>query len=145
MDPALDILVVDDHPDLGRVMVRLLSLGGYTAAHVKDGPSALERVRQTRPGLVLLDIMMPGMNGLDVLRAVREDPALRTLPVVVYSALDDSASRREAMALNAQGYIVKGRIDAESLRALVAQHLPARPAARQGPHTAASASGAAVG
>lgn len=128
MQKAVDILVVDDHPDLGRVMVRLLTLAGYVAAHVKDGPAALQHLRQSRPGLVLLDIMMPGMNGLDVLRAIREDAALRDQPVVVYSALDDPASRREALSLDAQGYIVKGRIDAESLRAIVAQHLPAKAA-----------------
>jgi CheY-like chemotaxis protein len=133
-----DILVVDDHPDLGWVMVRLLTLGGYRAAHAKDGPSALRKIRDARPGMVLLDIMMPGMNGLDVLRAVRADAELRDLPVVVYSALDDPATRREALSLNANGYVVKGRIDAESLRTLVAEHIPDRGPAKAG----AAASGA---
>ena len=117
------ILVVEDHPDLGRAMTRLLKASGYDAAWADDGPEALAAMRRSLPDLCLLDVMMPGMSGLDVLRQVRADAALAGLPTVMFTALDDAATRREAADLGAREYVVKGRIDADSLGALVRRHV----------------------
>lgn len=115
------VLVVDDQPDLCTVLVRLLRLCGYDAASAEDGEAALDFVRATPPALVILDVMMPGMNGFDVLAALRADPRTTGLPVVMYSALNDPASRRQAMALGAQDYLVKSMAGYEELRQVIAR------------------------
>ena len=84
-----------------------------------DGAEALEHVRREPPGLVVLDVMMPGMSGLDVLAALRADPETAAVPVVMYSALADPAARRTALALGAADYLVKGRASYDELRAAV--------------------------
>ena len=126
------VLVVEDHPDLGRAMSRLLQASGYEAVWADDGPTALETIRRSPPDLILLDVMMPGMSGMDVLRQVRADPVLAALPaIVMFTAMDDAATRREAADLGAREYVVKGRIDAATLAALVRRHLgPAATAGR---------------
>ena len=114
------VLVVDDHPDLCRMMVRLVELAGHPATCAADGQAALDAIRRgPPPSLVLLDIMMPGMAGWDVLRAVRADPALDCVSVVMCSALGDPDARRRAVALGAQDYLVKGQFGADDLFAIV--------------------------
>lgn len=121
-NPKTSVLIVDDHADLGRAMVTLLKLGGYEASRVEDGEKALASIRLSPPSLVLLDVMMPGLSGIDVLRAIRSEPGMADQPVVVYSSLDDPTCRRQALDLGAREYVVKGRLDGESLRVLVERH-----------------------
>ena len=113
------VLVVDDHPDLCELLARLLRLGGHAAACSTDGAEALDLVRREPPGLVVLDVMMPGMSGLDVLAALRADPETAAVPVVMYSAFADPAARRKALALGAADYLVKGWASYDELRAAV--------------------------
>lgn len=101
------VLVVDDHPDLGTALVRLLKLSGHDAVAVMDGESALAFVHSTPPSMVILDAMMPGLSGYDVLAALRADPTTKALPVVMFSALSGAHARLKAMELGAQDYLVK--------------------------------------
>lgn len=102
------VLVVDDNPDLCDVLVRLLCRSGFAADHADDGPAAMNAVRARPPAVVVLDVMMPGLDGFAVLRALRDDPRTAGVPVVMYTALDDPAARRRALAMGAQDYLVKG-------------------------------------
>jgi DNA-binding response OmpR family regulator len=95
------ILVVDDHPDLATVVARLLARSGHDAACADDGQSALDHVRTTPTAMVILDVMMPGLDGFDVLREMRADPRTRGVPVVMYSARGDPAAKRRAADLGA--------------------------------------------
>lgn len=80
------VLVVDDEEGI-RVLCRVnLELGGYEVSEAADGIEALEKARSTRPDLMFLDVMMPRMDGWEVLRQLKEDPATASIPVVMLTA-----------------------------------------------------------
>lgn len=79
------MLVVDDSPTIRAVLGKMLSQDGYEVSKAGDGESALALARSEKPGLVFLDIVMPGMNGFAVLRALRRDPATHDIPIVMIS------------------------------------------------------------
>jgi len=80
---------------------------GATVLVARDGEEALAQVRDNHPHAIILDIMMPKMNGLDVLRALYEDSSTKNIPVVILTALDDQEKRRVAAEYGAADYIVK--------------------------------------
>lgn len=121
------VLVVDDNLENCRPLVRLLRHMGHNAAWATSGEDALAFLGRERVKLVILDVMMPQMDGFDVLRAVRAEPRHDGLPVVMYSASSDAEDIARATRLGAQGYLVKGRTDYDLLQAAVEAHLGGRP------------------
>jgi CheY-like chemotaxis protein len=113
------ILVVDDHQDVAQGLVRLLQRSGYQAEAVDDGETALRFLEHIRPEAVLLDVMMPEMDGLQVLRAIRQDALCGDVPVVMFSADGTEARKQEALELGANGYLVKGMADWYDLRTYI--------------------------
>src|SRR5687768_5477927 len=109
------VLVVDDHPDTCIALVKLLRRSGVTADFVTSGLDALGFLNRRPPKLVVLDVMMPDMNVIDVLRAIRGEMRFNDVSVMMYSA--DSSSGRMQQALNegAQSYVVKGSIGWDEL------------------------------
>lgn len=87
------VLVVDDEPDTRTLLLERLALAGIEASGAADGASALDAVRRLRPALVLLDLMMPGMDGWEVLRRLRADAATADLPVLVLTGRDLPSDR----------------------------------------------------
>src|SRR5947209_13348916 len=83
------ILVVDDIEDARDVLSRLLRLGGFTTVTAEDGISAIKSLEMDHPDLVLLDLMMPRMNGVQVLETMRQDPRWKNVPVVLLTAVSD--------------------------------------------------------
>lgn len=112
------ILVVDDDPTMQDVLCVHLEDEGYRILRADDGPSALDLVRRTYPDLVLLDVMMPGMDGYEVCRRLRLDPLLAEIPVVMITSLDDRESRLEGLRAGADDFIAKP-FDGAELRARV--------------------------
>ena len=105
-DPAL--LVVDDNEDNLYTLTRRLKRQGYDdVATAEDGRQALELMAARRFDLVLLDVMMPGMDGYEVLETMKADPALRRIPVVMISALDELDSVVRCVELGAEDYLTK--------------------------------------
>src|SRR5215212_3454695 len=103
-----DVLVVDDEPTVCRTLARLFRCEGHDAACATGGEEALRLLSDNgRPKLIVLDVMMPGTDGLQVLGRVRADAKTATIPVVMYSAVDDESTRQQAMRLGAQGYVAK--------------------------------------
>jgi two-component system chemotaxis response regulator CheY len=99
------ILVVDDSGFARRTLKQLLEAGGHTVEEAKDGHDALERYFLNKPDLVLLDMVMEGMNGMEVLAKLRElDPEVR---VVIATADVQTSTRAEAQATGASGFITK--------------------------------------
>jgi CheY-like chemotaxis protein len=90
------VLLADDNSDM-REYVRRLLAARFDVEAVADGCAALEAMRRCRFALVLADVMMPGLGGLDLLRALRADPRLRTVPVILLSALAETESRVEGL------------------------------------------------
>ncbi len=101
------ILIVDDSPIGRSVLESLLFSVEYNVAIAEDGPQALEMAAKIVPDLILLDVMMPGMDGFEVCQRLRDDPLLADVPVVMVTALDDSASRLRAFEVGADDLISK--------------------------------------
>ncbi len=79
------MLVVDDSPTICAVLGKMLGQDGYHVLKATDGPSAIELARSEPPALIFLDVVMPGMNGFSVLRALRHDPLTRDIPIIMIS------------------------------------------------------------
>jgi CheY-like chemotaxis protein len=124
---AATILVVDDLPANRDLMARRLERSGFQVVSAASGPEALELLRRAPVDLVLLDIMMPGMTGLDVLKTVRMTRTTATLPVVMVTAKTDSEDVVEALALGANDYVTKP-VDYPVALARIRAHLRTRQA-----------------
>jgi CheY-like chemotaxis protein len=101
------VLIVDDNEMNREVLSRRLERQGYTFGVAEDGVQALELMRAQRFDVVLLDIMMPRMNGYQVLEAMNGDPVLRELPVIVVSAVSELDSIVRCVELGAEDYLFK--------------------------------------
>jgi class 3 adenylate cyclase len=101
------ILIVDDTPKNIKLLVDLLSVSGYTVVTATSGSEALEQVRTEKPDLVLLDVVMPGMNGYEVCRRIRESPDTRLLPVVMLTALDPNQERVKGIEAGADDFLTR--------------------------------------
>ena len=100
------VLLADDNADMREYVRRLLG-ERYQVVAVADGVAALQAMRQRRPDLLLSDVMMPGLDGFGLLRAVRADPALRDVPVILLSARAGEEARAEGLEAGADDYLTK--------------------------------------
>jgi len=116
------IVLADDNSDLRDYVARLLRSQGWTVDEAADGLTALEHIRARVPDLVLTDVMMPGLDGFALLRALRNDPGTINVPVVVLSARAGEDSRVEGAERGADDYLVKP-FSAQELVARVGVHL----------------------
>ena len=107
VDLAPSILVVDDEGSIRTICRVNLETDGMTVLEAADGREALEHVRQQQPELVLLDVMMPDVDGWEVAAQLASDPATRDIPVVFLSARASREDKARAQGLGAVGYIVK--------------------------------------
>ena len=98
------VLVVDDEPTVREVVVSYLRRDGHTVREAGDGATALELLAASRPDLVVLDMMLPGVNGLDVLRRIRADG---DVPVIMLTARAEESDRVAGLELGADDYVVK--------------------------------------
>jgi len=118
-DPlAATVLVVDDDANTREYLSYVLRRERLNVIHARSGEEALAKVRERRPSLITLDVMMPVMSGYDVLEALREDPMTADVPVVMLSVLNDRGSRDRAIQRGASAYLVKP-VDANLLVASV--------------------------
>jgi sigma-B regulation protein RsbU (phosphoserine phosphatase) len=120
--PLSTILVVDDSPTNLQVLVRTLQGTGHRILAAKDGVTALEIAKRTQPDLMLLDVMMPGMDGFEVCRVLKSQPDTRNTVVIFLSARGEVADKVAGLELGAIDYITKP-IQAEEVLARVAAHL----------------------
>jgi DNA-binding NtrC family response regulator len=115
------IVAADDNADMRRYLRHLLG-GRYEVHAVSDGRQALETIRLLRPTLLLADVMMPVLDGFGLLRAIRDDPALASMPIILLSARAGEESRVEGLQAGADDYLVKP-FTARELLARVEAHL----------------------
>lgn len=112
------ILIVDDDAIMRRVLQNILSSEGYQLEFAGDGPGALNQIAACSPDLVLLDVMLPGMNGFAVCRKVRSDSRFGDVPIIFVTARDDDKSRLEGIEAGADEFLAKP-VNAAELRARV--------------------------
>ena len=103
----LSVLVVDDDPVILRLLEVNFQLEGIEVATAVDGEEGVEEARRTRPDVVISDIMMPKVNGLELLSMLRDDPLTAALPVILLSAKAQAADVQRGMELGAADYITK--------------------------------------
>lgn len=101
------VLIVDDENNVRRLVAATLSGGDYEVLQAKDGVEALETIRRERPTVVLLDIQMPGLDGIEVCRQVKADPKLRDTVVVMLTAQAQADARRRATSAGADTFLTK--------------------------------------
>jgi two-component system alkaline phosphatase synthesis response regulator PhoP len=100
-------LVVDDEQSLLNMYESSLKMAGMEVVTASDGPSGIEIAKQEKPAIILLDIIMPKMNGLDVLKALKEAPETKDIPVMLLTNLPEECSGEKAKQLGANAYLVK--------------------------------------
>ena len=116
------ILVVDDNPNNLRLLVEILKKSGYRVRPATSGTNALATIRKEAPDLVLLDIMMPGIDGFEVCRQLKEEGRTAGIPIIFISALDETFDKVKAFSLGGVDYITKP-FQAEEVLARVRTHL----------------------
>lgn len=101
------ILVVDDEPDILNLLDYNLKKAGFKVLQAKDGPEAIELTNKKKPSLVLLDIMLPDMDGTEVLKRLKSDPLAKRIPVIMLTAKGEEVDRVVGFELGAEDYITK--------------------------------------
>lgn len=101
------VLVIEDDEMIRECIYEILAAAGYVAAQASSGRAGLDQLAVQRPALVLCDFHMPGFTGLDVLKAMRAEPATREIPLVVITADASADARKRAVFLGADGYLLK--------------------------------------
>jgi len=101
------VLIIDDSPQIRRLLRVMLESGGHLVREAEDGLVGWHMMQDERPCLVILDLMMLGLSGLDVLGALRADVALATVSVIVLTADGQAESKQQALANGASGFLEK--------------------------------------
>jgi CheY-like chemotaxis protein len=117
------ILVVDDNATNLKLASEVLELEGFEVLRAGDADEALALLRRDLPSLILMDIALPGMDGLELTRCLRADPALRSVPIVALSAFAMKGDEEKAIASGCDGYITKP-INTRTFPAQVRAFLP---------------------
>jgi CheY-like chemotaxis protein len=121
------VLLAEDDRFLRKAAEVALERRGFKVLATADGEEALRVARDQSPNLILLDMFMPKMQGLEVLRALKQDAATAAIPVIIMSNVGEASDRRAATEAGALGYFIKSSLDLESLANLVKQALSAPP------------------
>lgn len=118
LPPSKRVLVVDDEPNIRRLIEVHLVRAGYEVLTARDGIEALQTVRAQRPDLIVLDVMMPGPDGFQVLATLKDDPETGEIPVIMLTARGQTDPMRHGLKLGAEFYMSKP-FNPEELRLLV--------------------------
>lgn len=118
------ILIVEDEEILSKNLAEHFTQEGYQVLVAKDGVEALKLVKENKPTIILLDIILPQMDGLDVLTALKGDLGFRTIPVIVMSNLEQGEEIKEALKLGATDYFVKAQHSMVEIAEIIKKYLP---------------------
>jgi CheY-like chemotaxis protein len=106
------ILLVEDELPFRQIYRDAMVMYGYNVVEAENGEEAMTMIEQSAPDLVLLDIILPKLSGFDVLTKLKQNPATKAIPVIVYSVLNDKASIDRAIAIGADDFTIKGETPA---------------------------------
>lgn len=107
LNKSNDIFLVDDNPDNLRLLANMLKKAGYEVRPANTGEMAISAIQAKLPALVLLDIMMPGMNGFQVCKKLKSNPETKDIPIIFISAMDDLEEKVTAFNMGCVDYITK--------------------------------------
>jgi DNA-binding response OmpR family regulator len=110
-----NILIVEDEHDIREIYAEVLSTAGYKVSQAADGEVGIQKIRDEHWDLLLLDIMLPGRDGLKILKQMRENPDLKKGPVVALTNLNSENIIQEAFSQGADGYLIKSEITPDKI------------------------------
>src|SRR5580704_12302722 len=121
------ILIVDDASNAREALAKVLRMEGYETVVAGCGTDALTRLKQAKPDLILLDHMMPEVDGLTFLAGIRRFPKWKSLPVIMMTGIKDKAHERKAQTLNISEYLVKNEFSPRDLLDCIRRHISPAP------------------
>jgi len=101
------VFIAEDEPYIVESLEFILGRSGYAVAAEKDGAAVVDRIRDTQPQIVILDLMLPNKNGFEILKELKNDPGLKDIPVLVLTAKGQSQDRSTADQLGADAFVTK--------------------------------------
>ena len=107
MAESLRVLLVDDEPSIIKMVVRRLEVEGHRVAVAMDGQEALKKIEANAPDVIVLDVMLPKLNGYEVCTRLKQDPRYRHIPIVMFSAKGQPADEQIGMQCGAEAYLIK--------------------------------------
>jgi len=116
---AQKILIIEDDKFLRELIARKLTLENYEIVEAIDGEEGLKKIKETKPDLVLLDLILPGIDGFDVLSKIKDDPALASIPVIILSNLGQREDVEKGLRLGVVDYLVKAHFTPNEIIAKV--------------------------
>jgi two-component system alkaline phosphatase synthesis response regulator PhoP len=128
------VLLVDDEPGILKTVGKGLEVAGYEVLTAPDGKDGLVKARLGRPDVIVLDLMMPVMGGLEVCAALKQDPTLSRIPVIIFTGKGQDMDERLCREIGANAYLTKPHTSAalvEQIEALLAMVPPAEPGPAQ--------------
>ena len=117
------ILIVEDDKFLRELIARKLTAENYQISEAIDGEEGLKKIKEEKPDLVLLDLILPGIDGFEVLSRIKEDPSLASIPVIILSNLGQREDVERGMKLGAVDYLVKAHFTPNEIIEKVKQAL----------------------
>lgn len=114
-DQQKTILLIEDEPTLQKTISEILIQEGYKMLNALDGEIGLQAALREKPDLILLDLILPKIDGFEVLENVRKNEATKNIPVIVLTNLENAAAVERALALGAQSYLVKANYELEDV------------------------------
>lgn len=117
------ILWVEDDAFLSEIISRRLSKQNYVLIHTKDGETALSMVEKEKPDIILLDILLPGINGFDLLEKFKTNPTTKDIPVVLISNLSQQSDIERGLSLGAERFLVKATVSLDEITAQIKEVL----------------------
>lgn len=107
----MKVLIIDDEKGVLKMYSEYLQIGGVEALQAQDGETGIKIAKEKKPDVILLDIIMPRYNGLDVLKDIKNDPEIKNIPVFLLTNLPQESSGDKAKTLGAAGYLVKAEYE----------------------------------
>src|SRR3989344_7525554 len=109
------ILIIEDDVFLGDVLMRKLNNEGYETSIARDGKEGLTKIKEIKPDLVLLDIVLPSMNGYEILEEKVKDPAIEPIPVIIISNSGQPVEINRVLALGVKDYLIKAQFSPDEV------------------------------
>ena len=113
------VLIVDDSPTERHVLNEMLTKAGFEVIASDNGEDAIQKAKHDRPDVILMDVVMPGLNGFQATRAISRDPETKTIPIIICTSKAQETDKIWGMRQGARGYIVKP-VDRDELLAKIA-------------------------
>lgn len=117
------IMIVEDDTLVQRMYQKVFSYEGFETVTADNGEDGMNKVKADKPSLILLDVMMPKVNGMQMLKELKGDPELKKIPVVILTNLANDAIINEAFNLGVEGYLIKSEINNEKIVEEIKQYL----------------------